>query len=73
MTQVDHFWELVAKLTSEFKPSIHLVAVLEITVDDWERMDRDQDFVSLAVDADGVVVVLVGLVACGRELHVDVL
>ncbi len=57
LTKIDNFRELVSKLT----------------VDNWERMDGDEDLVPLAVDADGVVVVLIGLVASGGELHVDVL
>ena len=36
-------------------------------------MDRDQDFVSLAVYPHRVVVVLVGLITCRRKLDVDVL
>ena len=36
-------------------------------------MNGDHDFIALAVDADGVIVVLIGLVASGGKLHVDVL
>jgi len=57
LTQINHLWELVSKLT----------------VDNWECMDGDQDFITLAVDANRVVVVLVGLIANRGELHVDVL
>lgn len=57
MTQVNHFWKLVSKAT----------------VDDWKGMNGDHDFIALAVDADGVIVVLIGLVASGGKLHVDVL
>jgi len=56
LTQINHLWELVSKLT----------------VDYWECMNWDQDFIALAVDANRVVVVLVGLVANRGKLHVDV-
>jgi len=56
-TKVNHFWKLVPKLT----------------VYDRECVDRDQDFISLAVDANRIVVVLVGLITCRSKLHVDIL
>lgn len=45
--------------------------LVQLGVDDGEGVHGDEDLVSLAVDADAVVVVLVLVV--GRELHVQVL
>ena len=36
-------------------------------------MDGDKDFVILAVDADGIIVILIGLINSGGELHVDII
>jgi len=41
-------------------------------VDHREGMHRDEDLVTFTVDADGVIVVLVALVARRSELHVNV-
>ena len=36
-------------------------------------MDGDKDFVILALDTDGIIVILIGLITNGGELHVDIL
>ena len=56
-THVQRGWELVAQLA----------------VDYGEGVDRNQNLIPFTVNSHGVVVVLIGLVACGRELNVDVL
>ena len=43
-----------------------------IRVDHWEGMDGDEDLISLTVNTNGIVVILVTLVARRGELHINV-